>query len=279
MDKPQYIDNGQVTRDTLSNTNAKILEINSKTGLYPLYVTYSIFREQCKKYSDDELTIELQKKLWNDTVQKNVFVICKTPMAKQITQRTLMGYSNFKINAHYFDDLINVMKNKPQQFIDKVVKPNYWKLKGDENVKFDAIVGNPPYMEMDGGAQASARPIYQNFVSTSKKLQPNYLSFIIPTRWYTGGKGLDKFRDEMLNDEYIEVLYDCLSPEDIFPNTNIRGGVCYFLWNSKYNNLNSYTKVVTIERGKKPISIKRPLKIEGLDIFIRSSYAIKILKK
>ena len=243
LDKPQYIDNGQVTRDTLSNTNAKILEINSKTGLYPLYVTYSIFREQCKKYSDDELTIELQKKLWNDTVQKNVFVICKTPMAKQITQRTLMGYSNFKINAHYFDDLINVMKNKPQQFIDKVVKPNYWKLKGDENVKFDAIVGNPPYMEMDGGAQASARPIYQNFVSTSKKLQPNYLSFIIPTRWYTGGKGLDKFRDEMLNDEYIEVLYDCLSPEDIFPNTNIRGGVCYFLWNSKYNNLNSYTKV------------------------------------
>ena len=146
-------------------------------------------------------------------------------------------------------------------------------------MKFDAIVGNPPYMEMDGGGQASAKPIYQHFVSTSKTLKPNYLSFIIPTRWYAGGKGLDKFRDEMLNDEHIEALYDCVTPNDTFPNTNIRGGVCYFLWNYKYDNHYNKTNVITMEHGKEPISIKRILKVDGLDIFIRYSHAINIMKK
>ena len=148
----------------------------------------------------------------------------------------LVGFDNVKINAHYFDDLVNQMQNKQQQFIDRVLKTNYWKKEGGCKMQFDAIVGNPPYMEMDGGAQASARPIYQHFVSTAKSLKPNYLSFIMPTRWYAGGKGLDDFRDEMLDDIHIETLYDCVSPEDIFPNTNIRGGVCYFLWNAKFEN-------------------------------------------
>lgn len=134
-------------------------------------------------------------------------------------------------------------------------------------------------MEMDGGAQASARPIYQYFVSTAKKLNPNYLSFIIPARWYAGGKGLDDFRDEMLNDTHLKMLYDCLTPEQIFPNTNIRGGVCYFLWDKVYDNSKNLTEVITLERGKLPKSVTRPLKIDGLDIFIRHSEAISILNK
>lgn len=147
LDKPRFVDRGQITDDTFSNTSAKILEINSKTGLYPLYVTYSIYRSKCNNYIDDELTLENQRELWNETIQDNIFVICKTPMAKQITQRTLAGYSNIKINAHYFDDLINQMENKPQQFIDRVLKLSYWK-KGDVGkMKFDAVVGNPPYQE------------------------------------------------------------------------------------------------------------------------------------
>lgn len=279
LDKPRFVDKGKVTAETFGNTSAKILEINSKTGLYPLYVTYSIYRTKCNNYEEDELTLELQREIWNDTIEKNVFVICKTPMAKQITQHTLAGYSNIKINAHYFDDLINQMKNKPQQFIERVLKPSYWKKKGGGKMKFDAIVGNPPYMEMDGGAQASAKPIYQHFVSTAKTLKPNYLSFIMPTRWYAGGKGLDEFRDEMLNDEHIETLYDCVTPDDIFPNTNIRGGVCYFLWNYMYNNCCDKTNVITMEHGKEPILMKRSLKVDGLDIFVRYSYAISIMRK
>ena len=276
VDEPRFVDRGKVTVETFNNTSAQVLEINSKTGLYPLYVTYSIYRAKCKDYNDDELTLELERKMWNDTIQNNIFVICKTPMAKQITQRTLAGYSNIKINAHYFDDLINQMENKPQQFIDRVQKPSYWK-KGDiGRMKFDAVVGNPPYMQMDGGAQASAKPIYQHFVSTAKALEPSYLSFIMPTRWYAGGKGLDDFRDQMLNDKHIETLFDCVTPDDIFPNTNIRGGVCYFLWNQSYDNEKDKTNVITLEHGKPPVTMKRALKVDGLDIFVRYSYSIGV---
>ena len=138
------------------------------------------------------------------------------------------GFTDGTVNAKYFENLNPVLEERPKDFIDRITDKRYWNTAVD--MKFDAIIGNPPYMVMDGGAQASAKPIYQHFVSTSKKIKPNYISFIIPTRWYAGGKGLDKFRDEMLNDEHIEALYDCVTPDDIFPNTNIRGGVCYFLW-------------------------------------------------
>lgn len=279
IDEPRFVDQGQVTEDTFGNEKTQILEINSKTGLYPLYVAYSIYRTKCRKYKEIDITLEVQREVWNDTIQQNVFVICKTPMAKQITQRTLAGYSNIKINAHYFDDLLNAMQNKPQQFIDRVLKPSYWKKEGANKMKFDAIVGNPPYMEMDGGAQASAKPIYHHFVSTAKMIQPNYLSFIMPTRWYAGGKGLDDFRDEMLSDTHIEKLFDCISPEDIFPNTNIRGGVCYFLRNMTYNNKENQPIVVTLEHGKNPIITQRPLKVNDLDIFVRYNEALSILEK
>ena len=94
IEEPRYIDHGEVTKDTF-NKDAKILEINSKTGLYPLYVTYSIFRSKCANYSEDELTAEIEEKLWNETVQQNVFIICKTPMAKSITRRTLWDLKMF----------------------------------------------------------------------------------------------------------------------------------------------------------------------------------------
>lgn len=280
LDEPRFVDKGQVTTDTFANPKAQILEINSKTGLYPLYVAYSLYRARRKEYAVDyEITLDTERDIWKATVEQNVFVICKTPMAKQITKRTLVGFDNIKINAHYFDDLVNQMENKPQQFIDRVLKTSYWKKEGRGKMKFDAIVGNPPYMEMDGGAQASARPIYQHFVSTAKSLKPDYLSFIMPTRWYAGGKGLDDFRDEMLDDIHIETLYDCITPESIFPNTNIRGGVCYFLWNAKYDNRKDLSTVITLENGKEPVIAKRNLKFDDLNIFIRYSTALTILDK
>ena len=146
-------------------------------------------------------------------------------------------------------------------------------------MKFDVIIGNPPYQEMDGGAQASASPIYQNFVRAAKELNPKYISLIMPSRWYTGGKGLDSFRDEMLNDEHIRELHDWLTPEDIFPNTNIRGGVCYFLWDSKYDNKESLTRVVTHQHNEVVSDVIRPMKIGDVDIFIRDYRANAILMK
>ena len=270
---PRYIES-----KIFQNRNAKILEINSKTGLYPLYVTYSIYREKLVGRDEKNFSLAELQKIWDETVSENVFVICKTPMAKAITQRTLGGFREVSINAHYFKDLINTLKNESDKFVRRVKNKNFWK-KGNGTMKFDAVVGNPPYQVMDNGAQASAKPIYNYFVEAGKKLGAQYMSFIIPSRWYAGGKGLDLFRDDMLEDKHLEKLFDCLTPEYIFPNTNIRSGVCWFLRNTNFDNTKDLLRVVTIEKNSVVNDVRRPLKIEGTNIFIRHNQAISILNK
>ncbi|MBO5749064.1 MAG: Eco57I restriction-modification methylase domain-containing protein [Muribaculaceae bacterium] len=146
------------------------------------------------------------------------------------------------------------------------------------NMKFDVIIGNPPYQMSDGGAQASAKPLYHLFVQQAKKLNPRYLTMIIPARWYAGGKGLDEFRNEMLSDSHMRELHDFPNTDDCFPGVNIRGGVCYFLWDKAYDNTLNLTSVIVHDRGEINVS-SRPLKFEGLDIFIRDYRAISILQK
>lgn len=143
-------------------------------------------------------------------------------------------------------------------------------------MKFDVIIGNPPYQLSDGGAQASAMPIYNNFVEQAKKLQPRYLSMIIPARWYTGGKGLNNFRKMMINDKHIRVLHDFENAGDCFPSVEIKGGVCYFLWDRD----NAGKCEVITHRGKAIVSeMSRYLVEENSDTFIRYNDAISILHK
>jgi site-specific DNA-methyltransferase (adenine-specific) len=144
------------------------------------------------------------------------------------------------------------------------------------NMKFDVIVGNPPYQLSDGGAQKSASPIYQRFVEQAKKLNPSFLSMIIPARWYSGGKGLDDFRSEMLNDLRLKELHDFPETSECFPGINIRGGVCYFLWDREYNG---DCIITTHKSGNVGLSVKRPLLENGADVFIRYNEAISILRK
>lgn len=98
------------------------------------------------------------------------------------------------------------------------------------NMKFDVIISNPPYQLGDGGKGASSSPLYHKFIETSKKLKPRYLSMIVPSRWMTSGKGLGKFREEMLHDKHITKLHDFFNPKECFGDQDIKGGVCYFLW-------------------------------------------------
>jgi len=282
LEIPRYVDQGEVTKEVFDK-DSKILEINSKSGLYPLYMTYGIYKNIIAESSlgEEPLAIEDQLKIWDKVVAENIFVICKTPMAKSITKRTLVGFRNAKVNTRYFEDLVNQIINKQQNFIDKVKQgENYWKAtNGENNMKFNAIVGNPPYMEMDGGASASARPIYNYFVEISKLIRPEYISMIMPSRWYSGGKGLDEFRDKMLSDKHISVLHDFLNPEEVFPKTNIRGGICYFLWSSNYDNTTELTQVITHQAGSAPKSIHRLLKTGNNDTFIRHEIAVGIIEK
>lgn len=144
------------------------------------------------------------------------------------------------------------------------------------NMKFDVIIGNPPYQLTTGGAQAQAIPLYNKFVEQAKKLNPRYMSMIIPSRWFTGGFGLDSFRKNMLNDKSLRIIHDYLDASDCFPGVEIKGGVCYFLWDRENKG---ECDIVTHKSGKIVSSMRRNLLENDLDVFIRYNEAVPIYKK
>lgn len=140
-------------------------------------------------------------------------------------------------------------------------------------MKFDVIIGNPPYQLNDGGNGKSAKPIYQLFVERAKKLNPHFLSMIIPSRWFSGGKGLDDFRKSMLLDRRMRKLVDYENFKDVFPGVDLAGGACYFLWDRDYNGM---CEVVNYNKDN-PSSMFRYL--DENDTFIRQNMAVEIVKK
>lgn len=204
---------------------------------------------------------------YGEKVKNNIYSIPTSKITYECTRKIykLLGMPIENIFNNFTSyDLIDKTKNEEL-------------LKELKDMNFDTVIGNPPYQVMDGGAQASAKPIYNDFVDASEYVESKYITIIMPSRWYAGGKGLDEFRDKMLNDKHISDLHDFLNPENVFPNTNIRGGLCYFVWNRNYDNSKKLTRVISHSGDKIIGDVKRKLKIDGVDIFIRTSEAISIL--
>jgi len=142
-----------------------------------------------------------------------------------------------------------------------------------KKMKFDVVISNPPYQMSDGGHGVSATPIYQHFVRQAKKLNPRYISMIIPSRWFSGGRGLDSFRAEMIGDRHIQKLVDYENFKDIFPGVDLAGGACYFLWVRDNEGKCNVTNVVNNE------SFSEERYLDEFSAFIRSNKAVSIVRK
>lgn len=237
ISEPRFIDKGEVTAEVFS-PESHILEINSKSGLYPLYMAYGIYRAMVKASLFAVETVEEQQAVWDKVIAENIFVICKTPMAKSITKRTLAGFRKARVNTRYFEDLINQIKNKPENFIAKVAKGHsYWKAIDNNNMKFNAIVGNPPYQEVvdqkeSTNGQKVSISIFQYFQTISEKIG-KYTALIYPgSRWiHRSGKGLEKFGLAQMNDPHLALLEFFPCSKDIFKDVAIADGLSIVLKN------------------------------------------------
>ena len=182
-------------------------------------------------------------------------------------------------------DMITVLRAKSEAFRKDIVQGvDFWHVYNSipknanediNNMNFKAIVGNPPYQIMDGGgAGAAATPIYNHFVTIAKNLNPNYVSMIIPARWYAGGRGLDDFRVDMLTDKRLEVIVDFPSEKDCFPTANISGGICYFRWNK--DSKEEKCQFINVIKNKR-VSAQRDLNAH--ESFLRYNEAVSIIDK
>ena len=152
--------------------------------------------------------------------------------------------------------------------------PNHWlETTFGEQMQFDVIIGNPPYQLSDGGGGSSASPIYQKFVQQAQALNPRLLSMVIPARWYSGGKGLDAFRANMLNDNRLRYLADFQDSRDSFSGVDVAGGICFFLWDSLYSG---ECLVETFANGSRKTSMR---KLNEFDTFVRDSLAVELVRR
>jgi site-specific DNA-methyltransferase (adenine-specific) len=278
-----------------SDKNATFLDPFSKSGIFLREITRRLSAGLSKQIPDQQERI-------NHILTKQVFGIAITELTALLSRRSVYcsksPSNKYSIVDSFKDDAGNIKfdrtehswkagrctycgANQDLQDRGSELETHAYQFihtkKPQEifNMKFDVIVGNPPYQLKDGGAQASASPIYQLFVNQAKKLNPKYLLMIIPARWYAGGKGLDEFRSEMINDRHISHLVDFPKLFECFPGVEIKGGVCYFLRNSSHDG---DCLVRTVIDGSVVSEMERDLREAG-DVLVRTNEAMPILKK
>lgn len=293
---PRYVEQGDVSRQLFDTVDfggelpVKILEINSKTGLYPLYVTYSLFRRRLKEYAAaqciDLKTISVQEEqvVWDDIVANNMYVICNTPMAVGITHRTLFGFRPVAQKANIKNvQLIERASKEQEGLIHDLKSVGFWKGNtSKQEMKFNAVVGNPPYQvkqsnDNDSVNSSMAGAIYPKFMDLAIGVNPNYISLITPSRWMTKtGRGIsDAWVDEKLNCNHFICIHDFIIALDCFDNVEIKGGVNYFLYSQNYSDTCNYT----LHQGKLSVSHCDFLNSYGLGIVVRDMSAMNILNK
>jgi site-specific DNA-methyltransferase (adenine-specific) len=285
-----------------SNPNAKFLDPVSKSGVF--------LREMAKRLMKGlEAQIPDKQERINHIFSKQLYGIAITDLTALLSRRSV--YCSKAANGKYsicetFDDeqgniRYDRMKHTwhngkctycgaSQEVYDRedaleTYAYNFIHTDKPEkifNMKFDVIVGNPPYQLSDGGdsneetrTRGGAIPLYHRFVQQAKKLNPKYLTMIIPSRWFAGGRGLDDFRDEMLKDNRISKIVDYPVSSECFPGVEIKGGVCYFLWEKDHKGQCE----VRTKRSEKISVLTRPLLEKNSDIFVRYNEAISVLRK
>lgn len=237
-DEPRFVDRGEVTR-TVFASDSKILEINSKTGLYPLYVAYSLYRQRKKDFEatggliddPDNYSVEEEQVIWDDILANNVYVICNTPMARRITKRTLLGFR--KLNMPNGNEQLNIKSvqlirratDDREALISDLLAEGFWR--GDKRnkkiMKFGAVVGNPPY-QVEGASTRKA-PIYHIFYDLAFVLAPK-VTLITPGCFlYKAGQTPSEWMDKILEDPHFKVVRYFQKTSDVFPSVDIKGGV------------------------------------------------------
>ena len=253
----------------------KLLDIASKSGEYAV----ALYKRLTSKlgYSHND-------------VKDIIYSIPTSSIAYEFTRRFYeilnLNINNIPVKFNTYD-LIKIKDKNGEvdyQKINEILKQNKKfseinledEIKvSDEKVKFGVVIGNPPYQVSDGGARASAKPIYHEYINLSKVLSSSYVSIISPSRWFTGGKGLDLFRSKMIEENKFRTLIDFSDSKECFSGVEVKGGVNYFLWDINYNG---ECNVKNIYKNNNT-SLKRFLKLEDIDIFIRYNTLYTIFKK
>ncbi len=280
-----------------TDKNAKFLDPVSKSGVFLREIAKRLLKGLEKQIPDKQKRV-------NHILNNQLYGISITELTSLLSRRSLYcsktangkysvstdfknkeGNIKFNILQHTWEDERCKYCGASKEVYDRgdeleshayeFIHPN----KPEEifKMKFDVIIGNPPYQLVDGGGRESAAiPLYHKFINQAKKLSPTYISMIVPARWYSGGRGLDEFRDEMLHDERMTEIHDFPITSDCFPGLNIRGGVCYFLWNKQHKG---DCLIVNYKSGTKINSIKRPLLEKNSSVFVRYNQAVSILRK